>query len=132
VVKPFYDRLIGVGYNTTANLITQGYAGNYTGSYPWDVSTNTTVNYQPANLGQLKMVMSFDLSSFAFTSTVDTDGDGLPNWWEIANGLDPNTSNAGGDPDGDGSSNLLEYQNHTNPNAQDNAALGLVVYTALE
>jgi hypothetical protein len=47
-------------------------------------------------------------------STVDSDGNGLPDWWEMKYfghlGVDPND-----DPDRDGLSNLQEYQNHTPP-----------------
>ncbi|HUJ08454.1 MAG TPA: hypothetical protein VL171_00365, partial [Verrucomicrobiae bacterium] len=49
----------------------------------------------------------------------DADGDGLPNWWEQAHGLDPLSSigNDGpdGDPDGDGYSNWEEYEAGSDP-----------------
>ncbi|MCA9150507.1 MAG: hypothetical protein KDA92_14450 [Planctomycetales bacterium] len=42
----------------------------------------------------------------------DTDGDGIPNAWEIAHGLNPAASDDGnGDADGDGYTNLEEYLN---------------------
>jgi hypothetical protein len=42
---------------------------------------------------------------------VDSDGDGLPDAWEIAMGLNPNDPNdAGRDSDGDGLSNEEEYR----------------------
>ena len=44
-----------------------------------------------------------------FKTTDDTDGDGLPDWYEqrIVGNL---SMTANGDPDGDGFSNLFEYQ----------------------
>jgi T5SS/PEP-CTERM-associated repeat protein len=46
----------------------------------------------------------------------DADGDGIPNGWEQAYGLDPlNPLDAAADPDGDGMSNLQEYLAGTNP-----------------
>lgn len=49
----------------------------------------------------------------------DADGDGLPNSWEQAHGLDPlstaGVNGASGDADGDGMTNLQEFQAGTNP-----------------
>ena len=47
---------------------------------------------------------------------VDTDGDGMPDWWEIRYGLNPNRpSDAIGDLNGSGYTNIEEYLNGTNP-----------------
>ena len=46
------------------------------------------------------------------TPYVDTDGDGMPDEWEIANGLNPNDpSDANGDVTGDGYTNIEKYIN---------------------
>ena len=51
---------------------------------------------------------------------VDGDGDGMQDFWEAANGLDPNDpSDADGDLDGDGLSNLGEFELGSNANIAD-------------
>ena len=51
-------------------------------------------------------------------SNADTDGDGIPNGYEQAHGLDPlNPADASADNDGDGFSNLQEYLAGTDPNS---------------
>jgi len=50
----------------------------------------------------------------------DSDGDGLPLWWEQAFGLDPDlASDAMDDLDSDGLSNLQEYQFRSSPSVTD-------------
>jgi hypothetical protein len=49
----------------------------------------------------------------------DSDGDGLPDWWETASGTDPAGADGQGDPDGDGLDNLAELAHHTLPWVSD-------------
>jgi hypothetical protein len=50
----------------------------------------------------------------------DNDNDGIPNDWEVANGLNPNdASDASSDSDNDGLSALEEYNAGTNPQKAD-------------
>jgi hypothetical protein len=49
----------------------------------------------------------------------DSDGDGMADSWEIANGLIVGTNDAGGDPDSDGLTNINEFIRETNPQVAD-------------
>jgi hypothetical protein len=52
------------------------------------------------------------LASVARPAGFDTDGDGMPNEWELAHGLNINdAADRNGDADGDGYTNLEEYLN---------------------
>ncbi|MEW5937957.1 MAG: PKD domain-containing protein, partial [Candidatus Thermoplasmatota archaeon] len=61
---------------------------------------------------------------------IDTDGDGLPDWWEITYGLDyldPTGDNGtAGDPDKDFLINLVEYYGDTHPKDDDTDNDGII------
>jgi Bacterial Ig domain/Beta-propeller repeat/Carboxypeptidase regulatory-like domain/IPT/TIG domain/Bacterial TSP3 repeat len=66
---------------------------------------------------------------------VDSDGDGLPDWWEMQY-FGNLSQTAGVDPDGDGYTNLQEYQRGMNPTKAElpdtNNAVNLKVHTPLQ
>ena len=61
----------------------------------------------------------------------DTDGDGIPDWWETLHGLNPNlAADATLDTDGDGQTNKAEYLAGTDPrNANDTLRASITTNT---
>ena len=62
------------------------------------------------------------------SSVIDTDGDGIPNWYELENGMDPNTNDASLDLDGDGLSNIEEFELGTKASLADTDGDGVSDY----
>ena len=58
--------------------------------------------------------------------STDSDGDGMPDAWELANGLDPMLDDAYEDADGDRYPNIFEFAKGTDP--QDNASIPAADY----
>ncbi len=120
---------VGAGSNATFSATVGGSAPL---SFQWRFNgtnianaTNTTYvrsNAQPAHAGNYLLVATnlagASTSSVAVLTVItsDTDGDGLPDAWELSHGLNPNSgSDANLDPDGDGMTNLQEFRAGTDP-----------------
>lgn len=62
------------------------------------------------------------------TAPTDSDGDGMPDSWESANGTNPLAADNNADPDGDGYTNLEEYLNFlTGENTGTAGGTGLTI-----
>lgn len=72
-----------------------------------------------SSMVRLSGPFSLDSGGPRFGLTLDTDSDGMPDWWEVEYGLNRLVNDADDDPDFDGDSNLYEYQHGTNPMIND-------------
>ncbi len=75
--------------------------------------------------GSGTFTIALDLTA-TVSDLLDTDNDGLPDWWETLHFGGPTAANPNDDPDGDGLTNLQEYILGTDPNTPNvyQAALG--------
>ena len=96
------------------------FTGDPQGYTRGDVLEHAWRTLSPAGLGPRFPPVDMTTMRMAI---VDTDGDGLPDDWETAHGLNPNGTSAAqrnadryGDPDSDGLSNYREFQDDTDPN----------------
>ena len=73
-----------------------------------EFSTSRMGDFHVATSGGIKVAVRDPKKS-------DTDGDGMPDGWEVTYGLNPLVKDGGDDLDQDGYTNLQEYQAGTNP-----------------
>ena len=89
----------------------------------WTVDHGFIGNADLTLANPISVVGQSNFFFWARNSSLDTDGDGLPDWWEIEHDLSPALSDTGNtgtpdgykDADGDGWTNVEEFQNGTSP-----------------
>ncbi|MGC3989093.1 MAG: hypothetical protein QM796_05295 [Chthoniobacteraceae bacterium] len=110
VAQPFYARLFEVGYGV---------------DYPWSAPGHGTADdYALANLGQAKNLFSFNLTGNP--NNYDSNGDGVPDWWELAN-FGTIYLNVNSIPDGDGVTVAQKYALGLSVGKKNNTLLKLEV-----
>ena len=119
----------GIASVTVNALSATGDTTSGTGTANWSFATSLAPGSNDFT------IIATDASPYANQSTakltvvylpqiVDTSGDGIPDSWESAHGLDPSLNNASGDPDGDGYTNLQEYLAGTDPQGPNSHPAG--------
>lgn len=101
---------------------------NWTGDANFEGTINEFRVYDRALSYEEVLKNNADGPDAALPPPPDSDGDGLPDWFERLYGsvLDPNTPNQGGlDGDNDGLTNLQEFQLGLNPASDDTDGDGL-------
>jgi hypothetical protein len=76
---------------------------------PFD--TNSSEGWEWRSLLALRADITTGAAPFNRPAGWDTDGDGMPDVWELEHGLNPNVANNNGDFDNDGYTDLEEYLN---------------------
>jgi len=115
IAHPFYVHLDAAAQSwLAAQRLANGTESG--GIFPWTDDPSDDNHHAMANIGQLKAVFSLHF-------TRDTDGDGMPDLWEIAYGLDhEDPSDADLDAGNNGFSNLEVYILGSAPNTPGDLA----------
>ena len=99
-------------------------------SFVFDASYLSSATGCVWEIAQEASALSSQFAARTVEKAVDSDGDGLPDAWESAHGLDPDTPDADADPDHDGLTNRMEYNAGTDPASPDNYAASVAASLA--
>ncbi len=142
IADPFYSRLHAAVPSWLAAKRVLNQTNHPNSIFPWTATPDDDQNKALANLGQLKAAFSLRFEEIRddlddSVDSVDSDGDGLPDSWEVLYGLNPNDpADANSYIGNDGVTNLIKYKTGRNPllpALPDTAgSLGFFVHTPLE
>ncbi len=130
-----FERGLGAGFfrfqintNAPVQVVVPINASNVTAQVPTPSDQTNAVLYISASdtIAFTEPLMLEPIQLNLSPQSFDTDGDDMPDAWEIANGLDPLTNDAGLNPDGDLLTNLEEFLAGTDPHNPDTDGDGLM------
>lgn len=90
------------------------------------VTTTVSLNNLPSDTQSTNNTAIIQLNVLSSATSSDTDGDGMPDAWELQHGLDPfRQADAHADGDRDGLENLFEFTAEIDPNNSDTDGDGI-------
>ncbi len=115
-------------YNSTINIGNYWGGFNGSGQYPIYGTANSydlyPIIFPDTDGDKLDNYLETNLLGTS-PSNPDTDGDGMPDGWEVYNSTNPLINDANADSDNDSLSNLGEYQHNTDPTNADTDGDGM-------
>lgn len=117
--RAYYSITLKPGFHAQSGSTFTARIGDWDDNLPdaWEIQyfghLNWTDNDDPDNDG-LTNIEEYNLGTNP--NNPDTDGDKMPDGWEVDNNLDPLSDDAGDDADGDNYSNYIEYRLGSDPN----------------